>query len=126
MAALDNLTVLFQKEWTVMSKKYFFLILTCNSSLYTMDQLWFVECTSSFIENFIGPKSLTYLFLFTVIPFWKNIHTEYEKLVDMVNDAFKALVVDAPAWFKEVATSDDVIASLTGGKMSTVCVIVAT
>ena len=35
---------------------FFFGILTCNSSLYTMDQLWFVECTSSFIENFIGPK----------------------------------------------------------------------
>ena len=72
------------------------------------------------------PKRFNYLYIFTVIPFWKNIHTEYEKLVDIVNDAFKALVVDAPAWVKEVAASDDVIASLTGGKLSTVCVIVAT
>ena len=39
----------------------------------------------------------------------------------MVHDAYNAIVHDGAAWFEEVIDGEDIIASVTDGRMTTVC-----
>ena len=60
-------------------------------------------------------------FYFVVLTYFRNIGEEYEKLTDMVQTAYDAIVNKGAAWAKDVIESEDPIASATDGQMTTVC-----
>ena len=57
-----------------------------------------------------------------MLPHFKNIGSEYEKLTEMVTTAYDSIKNKGPKWVDDFIDSEDPVAFVTAGKMSTVCI----